>query len=323
MIAVYTGKMPSITIAGIQYDRNVPTYVKPLYYESIKDRLDFEEYDKKKKYDGNPRYVNLVLPSHFDMFLASLSIIDRMREWFPTCPVRVHCDRNFYHLIPKDVAIANNIRPVANSDIYRDFNLHLSTFQRYKMAMDFPKLNLEQLLLIKIKMYNGKYDSELKPAQIGSYNGGNNIVVFGKGDGNSQCIPGLGKELSNALPNVKYFEHVDYSKAPEYFEALKGAKYAIFCGETDFSFIAPYMGIPSVIAVGNTRPGKDRLLDWFNNVTITYVNDQKYAIPEFVSKIRQVVGESGSYTPKPKKEKKIEKVSENNEGSRKDSTTDS
>jgi hypothetical protein len=322
MIAVYTGEMPSITLGGVQYDKNVPTYVKPLHFESIKDRLDFEEYNPKKKYDGNPRYINLVLPSHFDLFLASLSIIDRMREWFPTCPIRVHCDRNNYHLLPKNVSVANNIRPVASSDIYRDFNLHLSAFQRHNLSMDFPKLNLEQLLLIKIKMYNGKVDGELKPQTIGKFAGGNDIVVFGKGDGNTQCIPGLGEELAKELPNVKYFEHVDYSKSQDYFEALKNAKYAIFCGETDFSFIAPYMGISSIIAVGNTRLGKDRLLDWFNNVTITYVNDQKYSISEFVSKIRQIVGGSSSYTPKPKKEKKTEKVSESYENSGENPATD-
>jgi hypothetical protein len=300
MLAVYTGKMPFITIGNEVYLKNVPTHVKPTARQRVTRHQDMVLYDPKKDhYEQSDKYIYIVLPSHFDLFLASLNFIETCKKYYPCSPVKVRCDPNYARLLPKGVKFEDSANNNNAKNNYREYNLHLSSKQRVDYSLTYPSFSWEQVFLMMTKLYNGVSDQHLSPAtSLNTIEDKTKVVIFGAGDNGAEMIEGLGERLKESIPNNIYFDKIEYNRdsLQSYLTAILQARYVIYCGDTDLCFMATYNNVPCFVPVGSKRTNRMYNLSHFKDIRYLSLINNTYTLDEMVSKIMACAGVTAEQT---------------------------
>lgn len=283
MLVVYQGPARSINVDSLSYDRGVPTYVLPGSEAKLSHHDDFEIYDPKidrDKYSPlEAKNIVIYPPGKLVHFLASIQTIRRISQNYPNCKIDVVTHSNFDLFIAgiDNVDIINSIQP-GNYFYYRTFKLDPSYNSHIWSGINIRNFSYEFLILLSSRM---NIEGDLKKNIINRLKikkikvDKPYVVIITKGSNPGNTYQGLAEYLDKNMTGFekKIINKLKIDNLSEKVDLINNASYVISCGESEFSYLAAYLGVKLFVFLPRQTDIRiEKQYDFFDQVQFTFID---------------------------------------------------
>lgn len=258
MHVVYIGEKPHATLkdkevnhTGLVYAKGVPTWCPKWLREAAGNSPDFKKWDGKTVHSTNPPTIQVIMPVQLDWFMAARRTVERIREFFPHCPIKAIVQPAHAHLL-KGVQISSSLNSADQSKYYRKFDLRPSSNSRWLTDMHVRNHSMESLCMLFAGVFTVELgDKELKPNYVESKPGNGSVVIVGEGATMNETVEGLYQSLLEKCKKQGIkpltINKYDPDFAKEQMELIDECSYVAFCCDSPLAIYAAYLRKPGFV----------------------------------------------------------------------------
>lgn len=288
-ILLYNGSSRQIGIRQKPFLQRVPTWAFKNEYEEIKKRIDFEEYIPKKSKinEVSKPTIFVKLDNSLYEFLAAFKAIHKLTEMYPTCnfaALATGIRATLLSVIPRLQSIREEDTRL--NAYYRTFKLNKEngSAKKWLSPITLRNLSLEDSFLGMIEQIKqDELEKESYLIQLPKTTSEKYVLVLKNGKDTGSTYKGLGDYLAANWKDkftIKTTEVASlHNLDRDTLNLINNASYIVSAGESELSFLAGYLRIPTFIFIPENiyTVGVERTYEIFPNLQLSSIDSSDLA----------------------------------------------
>jgi len=198
-------------------------------------------------------------------FIPSIRVLNRLKEYYPCCRIKVQCPKGLKGLLPQWVIWVQQQDPRTRDLNYREFDLQIHKHKLKIQPIHYNRDSIEKIMLDCLQIAIMPDELKLPPLQVEHERNPEKTYII---DDPSATESELYLDLKTKFGD----EHYGQIETPEFIELCKSAKYFIFTGFNPHVFIAAHLNIPAFIFLPkNALVKHENQLDRYPNINHTHI----------------------------------------------------